>query len=56
METNVYYGTQAGGTAYREGSQFYWLNPPSGYREGDLIPQEWDLTGPFDIHTHEPVN
>lgn len=56
MESDVYYGVEGGGQAYRQNGQFYWLNPPKGFQKDAPIPPDWCLTGPFDIQTNEPVD
>ena len=46
------YGTQGGGLARKDGNRYVWAEPPEWagdtMKEGDEIPQEWDIQGPFD--------
>lgn len=52
-----YYSTQGGGTAIMDGDQLVWETPPDWFTEaqvGDIVPEEWDVVGPFNRETNKP--
>jgi len=54
----VFY-TQGGGTAVQRGDDYVWEKPPEWMKDakrGDLIPDEWDITGPFNSETGERLH
>jgi len=53
--TAVYY-PQGGGTAVQRGGEYFWKEPPEWMKDaspGDLVPDEWDIVGPFNSETGE---
>ena len=55
--SDTYYGTQGGGTAVLDNGEIVWQTPPndSEFRAGEVVPREWDITGPFSTKTNEFV-
>jgi len=46
-----FYGTQGGGIAEMKSEKAYFIEPPNwgSFQVGDEVPEEWGLTGPFDL-------
>lgn len=44
------YGTQGGGmvVAAGKGRYVFVSDPPTGFKIGDYMPEEWGIAGPFD--------